>query len=318
MSSPLVVVLVVALGSSDEATAVARTVQDALGSDAVVVLREESNLDDSHVSRLGQDLRADALVRITWTQDDARTEAHLHLYATGARSWTDRDVTFAPDDPREERGRALGYGIASMVRVTIPPVGERAPPSPTVGVEPERPPPPPPPRVEVSPSSRLTVDARFQNATALGETGGSLGAEGALGYRFLRRVAILVRAGLRGGEIDSAGATATYLRLGASVSWTMFETRGSRPLALGGRLDAIALRQGASRLDPESNGGRWMAATATVVEAGWAVLPRGAVVGGIGVEAAFESTRILVDDREAARIAPVRILGELGIRVGLD
>lgn len=312
MTSPLVVVLVVALGRSDEATTAARTVQDALGPDAVVLLREESSLDDGSVSKLGKNLHADALVRITWTRQDSRTEAHLHLYATGARSWTDRDVAFGPEDPAEERGRALGFGIASMVRVGIPP-------RPTAEVGPERSPAPqPPPGITTGASPRLFVDVRFQGAAPLGSEGGSLGGVGALAYRVSRPLIVRLAGGLRAGDVDRANATTTYLRLGPGAAWTMFESTGARPLALGARVDLLALRMAASRSDGPSTGARWMFGTDLVVEAGWAVLPRGVLMAGIGAEVALESTRILVDARETARIAPVRLTGELGVRIGLD
>lgn len=310
MTSPLVVVLVVALGPSDEARTAAHTVQDALGSEAVVLLREEPNLDDSTVSRLGQKLRADALVRITWTRQGGRTDAHLHLYATGSRSWTDRDVTFAPDDPPEERGRALGYGIATMVRVDIPP-------TPTAAVADER---TAAPRAAaaVGAHPRLFVETRFQAAAALGSEGGSLGGEGALAYRVARSLAVRLAGGLRGGRVQRANATTTYLRVGPGAAWTLFESQGARPFALGARLDVLALRVSASRSDGPSSGDRWMFGTDMVVEAGWAVLPRGVLVAGMGAEIAFESTRILVDARESARIAPARFIVELGVRIGLD
>jgi hypothetical protein len=310
MATPLIVVIVVALGSGNEASPVARTVQDALGSDAVVVLREEQNLDDANVSRLGRDLHADALVRILWTRDEARPEAHLHLYATGAAAWTDRDVRFAPDDPTEERGRALGYGIASMVRVGVPPP-EAVPPA-----KRERDGTATLVRSEALP--RISLEARFQGAGPIGDAGGSLGGEGALRYRFAGQVALRAGAALRAGDIDTASANAAYLRLGAGVAWTMLESRGSRPISFGGRVDVLALRQSASRRDDTSSGVRWMLAADTLFEVGWAVLPRGALVGAVGAEAAFESTRVLVDEREAATIAPIRILGELGVRIAID
>lgn len=328
MSSPLVVVLVVALGdASDETTrTLSRTVQETLGSEAVVLLREEADLDERRVARLGDDLHASTLVVVTWTQEGKQRQAHVRLYAPRARTWTDRDVAFAPDDAPDARGRALGYGIATMVRggAAPPPESSGPPAAPAAAAPPSAPAPAvdeaarPPREPRGSALVRLHVDARMQGAVALGDAGSSLGGEGALAYRVSRPIVIRLAAGLRGGEISAAGASASYLRLGGGLGLALLESAGPRPLALGVRVDALAIRQSASRSDSGSEGARWAAGADVVVEGAWWVLPRAAIVAGAGLEVVLEPTRILVDQREAATIAPVRTLFELGVRVGID
>ena len=321
MSSPLVIVLVVALtnGGEDAASPLARTVQESLGAEAIVLTREEPSPDDSRMARLGDELHADVVVVVTWGQDALHRQARLHFYASRSRTWTDRDVAFSAEDPPDERGRALGYGIASMVRVRFPTSAgvEVAPPE-----QRDEPSTTPPtvthPLADARAASRFHAEARVQGAVALGDAGGSLGGEGALGVRLSTPFALRLFGGLRAGDLPAARASSTYARVGGGVVWTMLELDGRLPVGFSTRLDLLALRQTASRVDGESSGGRWVTAGAFVLEAAWSLHPRAAVVTGAGVETAFESTHVFVDGREAATIAPVRLLGEVGVRVGID
>lgn len=139
-----------------------------------------------------------------------------------------------------------------------------------------------------------------------------------MGYRLLRPLAIRMGFAFRAGTIEPAHATATYLRVGPGVSLTLFETGDRRPLAIGTRLDVVALRVAAAREDGPSRGARWMGAMDALVDVAWAVFPRVGLVAAAGAEVASESTRINVDAREATRIAPVRALGEVGVRFRFD
>jgi len=331
MSSPLVVVLVVALGdASDETTrTLSRTVQETLGSEAVVVLREEADLDEQRVAKLGDDLHASTLVVVTWAQEGKQRQAHVRLYAPRARTWTDRDVSFSPDDAPDARGRALGFGIATMVRGGVGPQEPVEKPASATSdaarptrasdetLRPDESARPPPP-TRGSELVRFHVEARMQGAAALGDAGSSLGGEGALAYRGARPFFVRLGAGLRGGEISAAGASASYLRLGGGAGLMLYESGGARPLAVGARADVLAIRQAASRSDSGSEGARWIAGGDLLMEGSWAMLSRAAIVAGAGVEVALEPTRIFVDRREAATLAPVRALFELGVRVGID
>jgi hypothetical protein len=93
MTSPLVVVLVVALGDGgdDGARLLGRTVQDSLASDAVVLMREEPSLDDARITGLGDELRADTLVVVTWGADTRRRQAPPPLRATDSTMDRSRD-----------------------------------------------------------------------------------------------------------------------------------------------------------------------------------------------------------------------------------
>lgn len=308
MPSPLVVVIVVvtAQGTTGDATTLGRAAQDALGRDAVVVTREEESLDDAGATRLGDELHADTLVVVTFGDAGAR----LRLYTPRTHAWSDRSVPFEPGDPPKERGRAVGFDIASMVRIDAQrptDVPADAPPAP--------PPPPPPP--DARPSPRFDLGANVQGAAALGDAGSSVGGEAAVGWRFTRSLAARARGGMRAGGLAIGGASATYARLGVGVAWVPLEVR-SAAIAVGARADVLALRQSATRSDGPSSAALWTPAADVVIEATWSPIRRLEVVLGVGGELTFGDARIVVDGRETGAIAPGRILLEGGARMTFE
>lgn len=318
MSLPSIIVIVVAVGDANDGTpkTLARSVQDSLGPEAIVVLREEPSIEDARIARVRDDLHADAVVVVRWTHEEGSPRAHLHVSSARSAEWRDRDVVFAATDPPEERARALGFGIASIVRVR-----SDADEKPPAAVESADTAPRPPLAVAAPPEGRrprVAIDARFQGALAIGESGGGLGGEGAIGYRLAAPLAVRVFGGLRAGSVERAAASATYVRLGCGAAWTMIGGSDRGPLGIDARLDIGAVRVGLGRDDGSSNGARWTAMTVAALDFVWTASHRVQPVAAAGAEIAFERTEIFVDDQPATTVAPVRILAELGVRVGLD
>lgn len=317
MPSPLVVVVVVALSGADgqSTQTLGRAAQESLGPEAVVVTREEARVDDTRVVELGEELRADTLVVVTWEDDPAAPRAELRLYSRRTRAWTQRAVTFSRDDPHDERGKALGFDIASMVRTSAPSEPAPTPPAPPA---PQVPPGPERPREPAAPPfSRFAVAAAAQGVAALGDAGTSVGGEGALAFRPTRTVAIGARVGLRVGDVPGAAASASYTRVGVGVAWAPIELRAA-PVSIGGRVDVLAMRQSLSRSDGPSRDAQWLMGADVVGETTWSLSRRAAIFVAAGAELTFGASDVLVDGRGAATIAPVRALAELGGRVDLD
>lgn len=310
MASPLIVVVVVALAdSSDEASrAMTRTVQDALAETALVVVREEAHPDDNALlTKLGDTMHASAVVAVHWSDDG---HAQVRVYRMALHAWTARDVAFGADDPPAERGRSLGYGIASMVRAGVEEDHPAEPKPRPAAAEPSAPPPPPLPRWDVELAGQGAV------ASSTTSVGASLGAGFRVVDPLLGRDRLVVRASFagRGGSIDSADASSLYLRATVGAAWAFAFQR----FTVGPRIEAGTIRQGASRSDTDATGARWSGVFDVRAEATAAIIPRLSVVLGVGAEVALERVPIRVDRAQVTTLAPVRGLGMAGLRLFLD
>src|SRR5262249_12368198 len=119
MASAFIVVLLVATGEAQDASTamVAKTAQEGLDEHAIVVVRETvpKRLTNDEGARVGDALDASAVVVIGW-RDERRT-AVIHLRPDRRRGWLERTVTFADVDPTAERGKTIGFEVASMITV---------------------------------------------------------------------------------------------------------------------------------------------------------------------------------------------------------
>ncbi len=128
---PTALTLVVFLIASDDATAgaLARAAQDALGPQATIVVRAAAAPpSDEDAQATARTQRASACAVVSW-QDAARLHARVHLQLEPSGPWTDRELVFEPADAAGEKGRALGFALASMLppRAGAPPQVEPAP-----------------------------------------------------------------------------------------------------------------------------------------------------------------------------------------------
>jgi hypothetical protein len=96
-----------------------------------------------------QQAHADAVAEVTWS-DGAHRQARLHVHLARTGRWVDRSIGFQPSDADAERGRTIGFAVASMIpeapgaAEAEPPVAPW-PPSPPAPPAPPAPPPPPAP-----------------------------------------------------------------------------------------------------------------------------------------------------------------------------
>src|SRR5256885_10027310 len=107
---------------SPTSQALLRALGEALGPTAQVSLQGVPSppSDDVLVQRVKTD-QATAAVRLVW-DNPSRVELHVYV-AKGGESY-DQRLAFQASDPAEERGRALGFVIASYL---LPPVPRPAP-----------------------------------------------------------------------------------------------------------------------------------------------------------------------------------------------
>jgi hypothetical protein len=280
-----------------------RSVEDALGGRARVVLRTVDSLPaDAAALALSRDAGADAVAEVRWL-DAQRQQASVHVHVADEPSWRERLVGFAAADAPVERGRTIGFTIASM----IPDLSDATEPAPSSPPVPPAPPlvsssPPipgaasgPPPTAAPAAVPRparereplgavelVLVDAWSPDGSA-SSLGASLAAEARLGSSWSARLSF----GWRAGDLAPAGARALVLSMAPEMAWRPLDASRERPFGLGLRAGYAVLLQRLTRaVDGATPPAQWQSAARAAIEGSWMV----------------------------ASIAPLRTLGELGIR----
>lgn len=242
----------------------------------------------------GRQLGAGAVVRVLFQDGVAQIRVHLD----GPNPWAEDAIRFSESDDPPERGRTIGYAIASMVSHLEVQRERPAPP----------PPPPPPPRAPARPrpdgdvlvSAGLAIDGAIWGTGpvvggrwwALGSWG--LGAD--VGARFGRSA-----------EADASVQTYSFA-LGPSAR------RDLGPLELEGHVRVGALRHVVSRTEGDATRARWLGATNVTIEGALPLGAAAAVVVGTGVEVGWGTTPIKVGSAQVGELPPVRWVSAIGGR----
>jgi hypothetical protein len=307
-AAAFIVVLIVAVGDGEDPSIkmAAKTTHDALEGDAIVVVREvesERLSSDDEATKLVGVLNASAIAVLTWRDPQHRT-VFVHARSERRPEWVDRSLVFAESDPMAERGRTIGFEVASIISVLDGNAKAAA--------KKDEPPPPskPPKDGGGDKAGRFSLD--IVGTAAAGKGAGGLG--GDLSGRFWffdRRIAAHLGAGARAGEtLAEAGASILVARLAAGigarfVSHQLFD--------VGARLDGVALWHRLSGSNG-SNGSFLAPGLMGLVEGSWRFAQPFAVVAAAGAEVAFGSIRVFVDDQARATIQPARGVAEVGLR----
>jgi hypothetical protein len=152
MPAPVVLVLTLFGEGHDARTdALTRAVRVVLGPAATVVVDPEPSLPpDAEAIESGRRVSATTVVEVQWSETGS---ASLHVHFEGHDGWVDRDLEFEEKDPPEERGRAAGFAVGSMILAS-------AAPAPSASSSAPVPPPPPPPAPTVRPVASTTPSPR--------------------------------------------------------------------------------------------------------------------------------------------------------------
>jgi len=331
MSTLVVLVFVVAPKSDPTTSAMARSMEDALGGRAHVVLRTVESLPaDTAALQLSRDADADAVAEVRWL-DAHRQEASVHMHVADEPSWIDRRVGFTAADAPAERGRTIGFTIASMMpepsaatepappATPLPPAApppstppaaasaaSGAPPTPTPAPTPR----PPPEREPVGAVELSLVDAWNPDGTA-SSLGASLAGEGRLSPSWSARLSL----GWRTGDLAPAQARALVLSMAPEIAWRPIDPSRERPFGFGLRAGYAVLRQQLTRaVDGAMPPAQWQSAARATIEGSWLFAPGALAVVALGGEATFGTLSVVVGGKTVSSIAPLRTLGELGIR----
>ncbi len=280
-----------------------------------------------------------AEVSVEWDEIDANALLH---WRDEERSVV-RRVTFTSADAPAERGRTLGFVLASMLP-------ERAPGE---VVQPPPPPPPPPsplpPRgagqagstggaeepgssggSEAESNARRAIPEEWTGAIeAVGTLAFGVGAGepqaafggGAAGLWFPSpRWALRVGLDARTGRIVDAQTDTFWTSLSVGVGWSFVQARGAVGVDLGLRVDAGIARQALTHFSSDDltpvEQVVWMPVADSMLEVRFRLTPGLAIVAVGGAELAFTATDIYVHGQLRATLARVRVVTSLGISAG--
>jgi hypothetical protein len=258
--------------------------------------------------------------------------------------WIRRELIFRPTDAPRERGRTIGFVIASMLpEGSMATEAPRAPPSQSSGddgfdrlpvVAPTPPPISPPPSPVGSSSTNAPLETRevFEHDVvffrrAIDATGVALVPVGGYGDRFggTLRLRWLPRQSLslhfatsvRSGSVDPAQANLFAWLAAVGAGWMPLPETG-RGTSLGLRFEGGAKYLTTSHFSSDDMvpdvAGRWLPFTSLAWEAGYSLQPATSLIAALGGELDFGKTDIYSHRQWVARLTPLAMTGELGVR----
>jgi hypothetical protein len=315
-----IVVLVIAQASSDPLTvAFERAARGALGPDANIelLLVAEDPPDEETAARGGS---VDGVIELSWSA--TTNQARVHCYLAREQRWVDRQISFGASSagsPREaaERGRLLGFAVATMFSDDAQAVPPAPPPTPAL---------PPSTRTLTQPQERHAPPPRLEPGRTLefagivssGLSGTASGVGAMAGLRLAWTGPLWARLFVSGraGSIPKAQATTRTAQAGAGLSIQALPS--SSAFQLGSRVDLFASLFEASHLSEDDvapdRRHRWLMGADVVAEAGLELSGSVGVFSGIGLEAVFGRTEVYTHGNRVAVVPPLRAVGELGFR----
>jgi hypothetical protein len=285
--------------------AAAREVVGAVDSVRVV---EAPKVSDTAALLVERQLAATAVVQVTW-RDPERLHARLRLHAARTDRWIEREIHFAREDTPQERGRALGFSIASMLPEGDPQLQVASAPPP------DEPPAPP------HPSGRHALGAAVAASAGLGGPAGGIGLALAGDTFVTERLSVGLNVAARGGRISEVGATLVTGLVGAGAArWWLVPDR-DHALGLGARADALLLLHAVSHEGPTGQS-EWkshvLPGADLRVTATWRLTQTVEAVLNAGIEVAFGTVDVTVvaapPANGSATIPALRAVADLGVR----
>lgn len=314
-----VIVVVAAADPRDGSTeALERALRSAVGDRAVVVVKTAREGEPDDGSSATNEPGAVVGV-VTWS--DHHRRATLRFESNG-RS-TDRELRFDASDAPAERGRTIGFAVASMV----PEEESRpTPPKPPAPIDAAAPTPivPPPAAAEAprapprDPATAFAIDLTAAGAVGVSGFGGGMG--GALAGRIPigRGFAVRLALSARLGEISPAQATSRAYAAAGGIAWQIWPT-ASRSFGLGARADLLLMRHEVvhfSADDPDDvHRSRFLPGVDVLLEGGIRLADHASLVAAFGPEIALGRTNIVVRGAEVGVVPPLRLCAEGGVRV---
>jgi hypothetical protein len=323
---PAALVLVVLVSTTEThspaSSALQHAAEEVLGSTAQVILEPyASPPGDAELTEKAR--AADLVAELVW-QDTQHRRVVVHCYVTKLGRFVNRELSFDEQDALGERGRLVGFALASMAPEPETAAPDADPkPTPTHTSQPtgqnakrasprtSEPSPPPQPSV-------AAVDATLLGAIGLGGPAGGLGAGIAGRWFFQRGLSLRLGAGVRHGDVQVAQAASELFFGGLGLGFQFSNPESSSPFTFGGRTDLLlishALRHKSSDDSIPEHQSRVMGGADLLLEGTWYFWKHAGLLLNGGGELAFGHTDVIVQGKEVADIPALRLVSELGIR----
>jgi hypothetical protein len=267
---------------------------------------------------------ADGVVELRW--DSARQSVLLHCYITSQARWVDRTIRFGGTDRDAERGRLLGFAVASMYldapsfararhELDVP----AAPPLVPVLEAPLA-----PARWEATAPAPLAVQPtggrslEFSAVAVPGFAGANAELGAAVALRIVLSEPLWLRLELSGrtGEIPAAQASVHRLLAGLGIAWSLLPERS--PVELGLRTDALGSWLEIAHLSSDDvervHRQRWLLGADAMLSLGYRFSTLAAFYAGAGLEAMSGRTHVYTHGVEVATVPNLRGVAEAGFR----
>lgn len=286
---------------------------DALGPDSVVRAEPAPEADAARPPAHG----ASGVVRVSWDEAEHR-RARVSCYLPALDRWVEREIVFAPTDPELERGRTLGFLVASIfidagvVERAPEPAKEKERAAANAPSESRAPSQAVPASTEPASKASLGVAAQVAGPGMATGFGAWLGLERSVAGSALW----LGGAGqARFGSVSEAQASSRFLALGLQATWLFWMP--SPKSWLGVRGSASAAQLSMAHLSDDDGGepdrqSRFLAVFEAVLHAGYHFSAASALAGDVGAEFLSGKTAIWVHQRQVGswpQLVPVLRLG---------
>jgi hypothetical protein len=350
MLLPALLVIFVTSSAQDDPATVSfeRAAHEVLGPSAELRVEAVASplSDGAALERAGL---ADGVVELHW--NGTQRTALLHCYVASEQRWVDRAIRFSPADSEPDRGRMLGFAVASMfmdapsfsrargnepVPVAQTSGGASVEPTSVAAVEPavaSRPAPSPrgaaaapfnaglgdtsasPELLATQGAGRNTLEFAGVATSGLSKSSGAeVGALAALGVPLSERLSLRIQLAGRTGELAVAQANVRRAIVGAGLAWNAWPDADRFAVRL--RVDALGSWFEVSHLSSDDvarvqNHG-WLFGGDTVVTIGYRISTLMTFSVGAGIEAMSGQTHVFTHGVERATLPALRGLGELG------
>ncbi|WP_394850377.1 hypothetical protein LZC95_23330 [Pendulispora brunnea] len=311
MSAGVVILLLVPPGEAQAPliAGLAAATSRSLGAEARVVVDARTPASDDEAVGLADRLHANAVVTLRWLEGG---RVSLHAHWSGQAGWTDRFFSFQEADALDERGRTIGFTLATMIR-TESPLGPALETPPAAAAK--APAPPAPPAAPSWPRRPFELEASAQGHVAAHATawGGGLRAA----YFIAPRAGLTVGAAWYTGAMKDIDGRVDVASLSVGAKVPLVLAAPERPFELAVSAEAALSHEAVSRSGAAGSHteGRWVPGARLRVTAAWFFTPHVTAFAGFGLQANFGETDIVVNGRTETTLSAYRGTGELGGRV---
>jgi len=280
---------------------------------------------------------AEGIVELIWSP--TRESVLVHCYIASQGRWVDRTIRFGGNDLEVERGRLLGFAVASMFSAApgLEQAAATLPETRAVGVTPEVPSQPPVTAPASAPEESRSFPAGSPSgslpaaatqprrslefsAVAVPDFAGNLNPEfgASLALRWALVDALWLRSELSGrlGEVPTAQANLRRALAALGIGWDVLALSSGVSVSL--RADLLGSWLQVAHLSSDDvervHQQRWLLGSDAVLTTAYGISASTAVYAGLGIEAMFGRTYVYTHGVEVAVVPLLRSRLDLGFR----